>query len=182
MACDITYGKASLQCKDAISGIKAIYMSNYDEHTFTVGTSGSYTELTITDINDVATSAWYKYSLKNTGNTLNQSIASSRDNGTTMYTQTLVYILNKLSVELEYQIKMQAVGRPQIVVELNSGQWILIGKEHGCEVTIENGVAGSIDGLNGYTCTAVAMEQEPFYYLTANAISYIQGHLSTNNL
>ncbi len=165
MACDITKGKGLLACKDAVSGIKAIYVANFDEYTFT--TSSTDAGHLLTSIGDL--DVVYKYELKNSGNTFTQDITSSRDNGTTFFNQTLNFVLTKLSAEMEFQIKMMAWGRPQIFVEANSGDVFLMGKEHGCEISGNSQIQGTMDSLNGYTLTAVGMEKEPIWYLTASA-------------
>lgn len=165
MACDITKGKGLLACKDAVSGLKAIYVANFDEYNFT--TSSTDAGHLLTDIGDL--DVVYKYELKNSGNTFTQDITSSRDNGTTFFNQTLNFVLTKLSAEMEFQIKMMAWGRPQIFVEANSGDVFLMGKNHGCEISGKSEVQGTMDSLNGYTLTAVGMEKDPIWYLTGSA-------------
>lgn len=185
MACDITKGKALLTCKDAVSGLKAIYMSNFGDFEFVAGTGPGASEQTIVNITGptgVGAPDFYKYELKNSGNTFQQDITSSRDNGTTFFNQTLNFVLTKLSAEMEFQIKMMAWGRPQIVVEANSGTFFLMGREHGCEVSGNSQIQGTMDSLNGYTMTAVGMEKAPIFYLDTAAISFIEANLSPDNI
>jgi hypothetical protein len=182
MSCDITKGKALLECKDAVSGLKAIYLSNFDTYEFVAGTGPGASTQEITDITGSTASEWFKYELKNSGNTFQQDITSSRDNGTTFFTQTLNFVLTKLSSEMEFQVKMMAWGRPQIVVEANSGTFFLLGREHGCEISGNSQVQGTMDSLNGYTLTAIAMEKDPIFYLQAGAISDLLALVSTNNI
>ena len=75
MACDITKGKALLTCKDAVSGLKAVYIANYDNYDYTV--SSTQAGHLLTDLGDL--DVVYKFELKNSGNTFNQDITSSRD-------------------------------------------------------------------------------------------------------
>lgn len=178
MACDITKGKGLLACKDAVSGLKAIYIANFDDYTFT--TSSTDAGHLLTDIGDL--DVVYKYELKNSGNTFTQDITSSRDNGTTFFNQTLNFVLTKLSAEMEFQIKMLAWGRPQIFVEANSGQFFLMGKEHGCEISGNSQIQGTMDSLNGYTLTAVGMEKDPIWYLTGSASAAMVQLTSTQSV
>lgn len=178
MACDITKGKNILQCKDAVSGLKAIYIANYDDYGFT--TTSTDAGHLLTDLGSL--SEVFKFELKNSGNTFNQDITSSRDNGTTFFTQTLNFVLTKLSSEMEFQIKMLAWGRPQIFVEANSGDFFLVGEKHGCEVSGKSEVQGTMDSLNGYTLTATAMEKDPIWYLTGSASTALQALVSTDNI
>ena len=178
MACDITKGKNILQCKDAVSGLKAIYIANYDDYGFT--TTSTDAGHLLTDLGSL--SEVFKFELKNSGNTFNQDITSSRDNGTTFFTQTLNFVLTKLSSEMEFQIKMLAWGRPQIFVEANSGDFFLMGEKHGCEVSGKSEVQGTMDSLNGYTLTATAMEKDPIWYLTGSASTALAALVSTDNI
>lgn len=178
MSCDITKGKIELACKNGISGIKAIYLANYDDYSFvTESVSSGHT---LTDLGTLSTV--FKYELKNAGNTFDQNITSNRDNGTTFFEQVLNFILTRLSKEMEFQIKMMAWGRPQVFVELNSGQIFLMGKDRGCEITGKSGVGGTLDSLNGYTLTATGMEKEPIFYLVDSEITALKTLVSASNI
>jgi hypothetical protein len=98
-----------------------------------------------------------------------------------MWTQTATFILTKLNFEAEYQLKMATYGRPQIIVEGNSGDMILIGMNRGCDVNYKAEIQGAIDALNGYTVTAVAEEATPYMYLTATAATYVKTNVATAN-
>lgn len=180
MACDITKGKAQLECKNAVSGMKAIYLSNYGSFEFTPGTGPGASLQQIVDID--GTSDFFKYELKNSGNTFSQDITSSRDNGTTFYNQVVNFILTKLSAEMEFQIKMMAWGRPQIIIEGNDGNFILLGREHGCEISGKSEIQGTMDSLNGYTMTGTAMEKDPIFYLNDTAKTFVLANLSSSNI
>ena len=178
MACDVSKGKISLQCKDAVSGIKAIYVANYNEYGFQTSSTESGHELldlgTLTDV--------FKYTLKNSANTYEQTINSSRDNGTTFYTQVINFTLTKMSSEMEFQLKMMALGRPIIFVEGNNGSIVLIGKDNGCEVAGKGTIGGTFDSLNGYQLTGTANEQEPAWFLQEDVITQLKALVSTDNI
>ena len=80
MSCDITNGRIE-QCKDSVSGLKAIYFINFDD----LDSDDVVYDATNTDVIDTwqLTSALsiYKYELKSTANSFTTSINSSRDNG-----------------------------------------------------------------------------------------------------
>ena len=87
MACDITAGRLE-GCKDSVGGLNAIYFINYGApEGFAV------TDETITGVTATTPSA-FKYDLKGTS-TFDQSLTSSRDNGTTFAEQTLTVSLKK---------------------------------------------------------------------------------------
>jgi hypothetical protein len=179
MACDITRGKIDLECKDAVSGIKSIMLANYSAYGFTVSSTTASGEA-LTDLGTL--SEVFKYELKNSANTFQQDILSSRDNGTTLWTQILNFTLTKITPEMEYEMKMAALGRPIIFVEANSGQVFVVGQEFGCEISGSSLVGGTMDALNGYTMVATATEKNPIYYLDAGAITALDALVSTNNL
>ena len=70
--------------------------------------------------------------------------------------------LPKLSKEDNYQVKLLAWGRPRIVVEDYNGNFFLVGREHGADVTGGTIVTGAAMGdLSGYTLSFSAMELTP---------------------
>lgn len=154
MACDITLGRLE-GCKDKIGGIDAVYFINYgDMGNLTFGTAG---ELTDAD----GTFSAYKYELKGT-NSLEQTVNSSRENGTTFWQQVVNLTLKGLSKEDTNQVKLLAYGRPQIVVEDRNGNSFLIGADRGAEITGGTIVTGAAIGdMSGYTLSFTAEEVEP---------------------
>lgn len=178
MACDITKGKAEIQCKDAVGGLKSIYIANYDDYEFV--TSSTEAGQLLTDLGTLT--EVFKYELKNSANIFQQDITSSRDNGTTLFNQVLTFTLTKMSAEMEFQIKMMAWGRPQIFVENNAKQIFLMGMEHGCEISGNSQIQGTLDALNGYVLTATGTEREPIYYLNGTASTALKALVSTDNI
>tara|TARA_R100000664_G_scaffold34181_1_gene54749 strand:+ start:283 stop:723 length:441 start_codon:yes stop_codon:yes gene_type:complete len=111
----------------------------------------------------------YKYELKG-GNNLEQTVNSSRENGTTFVEQTLTAVLKKQDVATHKQIKLLSFGRPRVVVEDYNGNFFLMGKDHGAEVTtaaISTGTA--MADLSGYTITMVATELIPANFIDATS-------------
>ena len=180
MSCDVSKGKIELACKDAVGGLKTIYLANYsDSYGFTVS-SASASGHQLTDLGSL--SEVFAYELKNSANTFQQDIQSSRDNGTTLFNQVLNFTLTKLSAEMEFQVKMMSLGRPQIFVKTNSGLVFLMGKEFGCEIAGNSQVQGTLDALNAYQLTATAQEKEPIFYLDASSIKALEALVSSNNV
>lgn len=178
MACDVTKGKNVLECKNAVSGIKAIYVANFDDYNFV--TSSTDTGHTMSDLGTLA--EVFKFELKNSANNFAETTTQSRDNGTTFFNQVLTFVLNKLSSQMQFQLKMLAYGRPIIFVEGYSGEIFAIGSEFGCEIGSESTIGGNIDGMNGYTFTATAMEREPAWVLSTAAVTALLALVSINNI
>lgn len=178
MACDLSKGRTTLPCKDDISGIKAVYITNYGEYAFN-GSSTTVGHIIATLPSTITASNTFKFELKNSANTFTQDSTSSRDNGTTLFTQTVNFTLPKLSSELEFQMRMLTFGRPQIFLEANNGNIMLLGEKYGCEVTIKSEIGGTLDAKIGYSVIAVATEANPVWYLSSTASTSLKAVAST---
>jgi hypothetical protein len=165
MSCDITNGRIE-QCKDSVSGLKAIYFINYDDlNPDNVTYVGSTDE--ISDWTPIAAGALqlYKYELKG-ANSFETTINSSRDNGTTFFQQTLTIQLKRQDVTTHKNVKLLAYGRPRIVVRTMTDQFFLMGLTQGADVTAGTVSSGSALGdFNGYNLTFEAMEVSPANFL-----------------
>jgi hypothetical protein len=140
---------------------KAVYFVNY-------GDVGAITyDVTNTDVIDSVTDTpnAYKYELKGT-NSFDQTITSSRENGTTFFDQSLKLQLKNMNAASHKQIKLLAYGRPQVIVEDNNGNLFFCGLEHGMDVTGGTIVTGTAMGdLSGYTLELKGMERVPANFL-----------------
>lgn len=158
MSCDISAGR-TLPCKDQVGGLKNVYFANYGDISTTLSADDSIAASEFTG------DTFYQYELKG-NSSLTQNIQTSRDNGTTAFEQVLELTLPKLSVADNQAVKLLAFGRPHIVVEDYNGNFFLVGREHGADVTGGTVVTGAAMGdLSGYTLTFTGMERLP-----ANAI------------
>lgn len=156
MACDISLGRLE-PCKTSVGGLKAVYIMNEGDAT-TVTYDATDTDA-ITAI--AGTPSGYKYDLKG-NSSFEQTINSSRENGTTFFTQTLNLTLKGLTAKDLKQIKLLAYGRPQVIVEDNNGKLFYAGLKNGMEVTGGTIVTGAAMGdLSGFTLTIVGEEPVP---------------------
>jgi len=165
MACDfITTGRA-LSCKDASGGLKNVYFSNSAESDWTIDTTDEVSAVVNAPL-DV-----YKYELKGTS-TFEQTINSSRDNGTSFVEQTLTLSLQRMSAADNKAIKLLTWNNPRVLVEDYNGNVFLMGVENGADVsggTIATGAA--MGDFNGYTLTLSAMERVPAHFLVGSLAS-----------
>jgi len=173
MSCEISNGRIE-QCKDSVSGLKAIYIINYDKLN-----SDSVTYLTAsgsedvieawTPIDDSASMNLFKYELKSTANSFTTAINSSRDNGTTFMTQTLVVNLKRQDAATTKNVKLLAYGRPRIVVRTMTDQFFLMGLDQGADVSAgEISTGAALGDFNGYSLTFTAEEELPANFLDCN--------------
>lgn len=166
MACDLSLGRIE-PCKDSVGGLKAVYFVNFGDMT------GVTYNGTNTDVIDAVsgTPTAYKYALKGT-NSLDQTITSNRENGTTFFDQSLKLTLKKLTARDHKEIKLLAYGRPQVIVEDNNGNLFMCGLDYGMEVTGGTIVTGTAMGdLSGYTLELKGMEKVPANFLGDDLVS-----------
>ena len=171
MACDITAGRIE-QCKDSVSGLKSIFIINYeklnaDSAVYNTTDAGKEDELKSWMPVDTTTALHlYKFELKSTANSFTTAINSSRDNGTTFFTQTLVAALKRQDVVTTKNVKLLAYGRPRIVVRTMTDQFFLMGLDQGADVSAGEISSGAALGdFNGYSLTFTAEEELPANFM-----------------
>jgi hypothetical protein len=162
MACILTKGRNE-PCKDVVGGITAVYFADFD-------TLGAITyDATDTDVIDSfgGTPTWFKFEVKGTSS-FEQTITSSRDNGTTFFDQTLTLNFKKLSKQTHNEVKLLAYARPHVIIEDNNGNKFMMGLEYGAEVTGGTIATGAAMGdMSGYTLTFNAQEKIPANFVDA---------------
>jgi hypothetical protein len=161
MSCNITAGRNEV-CKDSVGGIQGVYFINYETGSFTKNGSGEVTSL--------SGSTAYFYELKGTS-TYTETVNSSRENGTTFFSQETVLNLKKLTNEMTTQLKLLAYGRPQILVWTNSGDTLLAGEVHGNDLTagtIQTG--GALGDLYGYSATFTGEGKLPAAFISGSTV------------
>jgi len=167
MSCDIANGRLEA-CKDAVSGIDAIYIINYgiqypDDVTFSVVAGEEDVITAVAGISDL-----YKFELKG-ANSFEQTIQSSRDNGTTFFEQVIVAQLKRQDIAAHKTVKLLSYGRPHIVVRDRNLNFFLAGLERGCDVTAGTFSTGAALGdFSGYNLTFTGMENIPAPFLDCN--------------
>jgi hypothetical protein len=159
MACNLTQGRQEV-CKESIGGLSGVYFINYTTGSFATDATGYITAF--------PTASAYYYQLKGTS-AYTETVNSSRENGTTFFSQELVLNLKKITQEMSTQLKLMAYGRPQIVVVTNNGDSFLVGKTLGADVTagtINTGAA--LGDLYGYSVTFTGTEPVPANFISGS--------------
>lgn len=163
MACTLTTGR-KLPCKSAFGGIKRVYFAEYGTID-SIAVDATTKEATIT--NGTPAPEWFEFDVKG-NSSLETSVVSSRENGTTFYTQTLNLTLTFLDAQTQAELQTLATARPYVVVEDYYGNSFLCGFENGMEVTGGTVVTGAAAGdLSGFTLTFEGMEETAPYFLDA---------------
>jgi hypothetical protein len=163
MACNLSAGRNEV-CKDSIGGIAGVYFLNFTTGSFTKNETGEVTAFP-------SGSTVYYYQLKGTS-AYTETVNTSRENGTTFFSQELTLNLKKLTNEMTTQLKLMAYGRPQIVVHTQNGDALLVGEVEGADLTagtIQTG--GAMGDLYGYSATFTGMEKLPAAFISGSTIT-----------
>ena len=163
MACLLTTGRG-LPCKSGVGGLKHIYFVDYGG----LGTAtddgsnepaASAFDGTINNITGTPTA--YKFDIKG-NSSLETTVNSSRENGTTFYESVLNLTLPFLDAATNQELKLLAYSRPQVIVEDYNGNRFVVGYENGADVNGGTIVSGAAMGdLSGFTLSFQAMEKFP---------------------
>ena len=171
MACLLTIGR-SIPCKSAFGGIKAAYFADFGAITAVTvdATTKQVTALT-------GSPTWYEFDVKG-NSSLETTVTSSRENGTTFYTQTLNLTLTYLEAKTQAELQLIATARPYVVVEDYYGNQFLCGFENGMECTGGTTVTGGSAGdLSGFTLTMEGLEELAPYFLDAGLVTAAAGQI-----
>lgn len=174
MPCNLTIGRQE-PCKDSVGGIAAVYFCNY---TSSFGSSSQADADALIESLPSGLTV-YEYDLKG-NSSYTETVNSSRDNGTTFFSQELVLNLKKLTNEMTTQLKLMAYGRPQIFIHTMAGDTLLVGQREGADVTggtIQTGAA--LGDLYGYSLTFTGQEQFPAPFVSGSTYGNPFG-LATN--
>jgi hypothetical protein len=178
MSCEINAGR-SVSCKDASGGIKGIYILNFVD-TLTANmviqtpanpvVQGDNLKVVAMNTGEDAGLNVYYFQLRREMASLDINVNSSPENGTTFFEQQLVMNFNKFSVSDADKAKILSYGRPQIIVEDNQSNLILLGAANGMDVTSGSISTGQAFGdRNGVSLTFTGREVEPYFELVGGS-------------
>ena len=163
MPCNISLGYNE-PCKDSVAGLTAVYFMNFNTASFTLNATDVVTSFP-------SGSTVFKYELKGT-NGYTETVNTSRDNGTTFFSQELSLQLKKLTAEATKELKLLAYSRPKIVVADRNGNAFLVGKNEGADMTAGTITTGTAYGdLSGYTMVFTGQEQLPANFLSGSTLA-----------
>lgn len=156
MSCAITSGY-TLDCKDAIGGIKKVYFGNAEPSAMTIGTNASGT---ITGVSGIS---FYAYELLPQGkNNFTETINSNAEVGTLFYTQQLSLEFTKLTQNTRNKLATIAKRRNVVVVETHDGTFFMLGQTYGLECSGGSALSGAAMGeFQGYQLQLTGMEKNP---------------------
>lgn len=162
MACDLTAGRLEV-CKESVGGLSAVYFLNYTGSLADIAAESDALVETLP-----AGLTVYEYDLKGTS-AYTETVNSSRENGTTFFSQELTLNLKKLTNEMTTQLKLMAWGRPIIFIHTMNGDTLIAGAREGCDLTAGSLQSGAALGdLYGYSITFTGQEQYPAPFVSGS--------------
>ena len=168
MACALTQD-LTLDCRDAVGGLKEVYFIELDNISSYTESSG-----TISAITKASGKVFRKWSLVTDTSSVTETITGSRANGSIFYAQAMQIIVNKMRVAVRNEIKLMAQNRLVAVAVTAEGTAFLLGKENGLMLEGGSGASGTAMGdRNQYTITLSAETAEFPYTVDSAAITSI---------
>ena len=165
MACDLTLTGRGVGCKDALGGIKRIYVAEWVDGIWEDIASGEVSGST-------AAITFYTYDMTRGSGSLNQTITSDLAAGTVFFDQVCSVTFNKAAASDITEISNLVKGRMAVLVEDNNGNWFVMGHQNGVEVSGGTAQTGTAAGdQNGFTLEFSAQDvaPAPFLALTSGA-------------
>lgn len=155
MSCALTQGY-TFDCKDNIGGLKSVWFIGWNDVASVTESSG-----TITAITKASGKVFYKYQLVRNTASFTDTIAGSIENGTVVYNQELVVVINKMQVSMRNEILLLAKNNMMAVVEDQNGRYWLAGRYNGLDLLSGTAGTGTAQAdRNGYTLTFSGGEKE----------------------
>lgn len=167
MACTLTLAGRGVGCKDALGGIKRIYVAQWTDGIWEDISSGEVAGAT-------AAITFYTYDMTRGSGSLNQTITSDLAAGTVFFDQVCSVTFNKAATSDITEISNLVKGRMAVLVEDNNGNWFVMGHQNGVEVSGGTAQTGTAAGdQNGFTLEFSAQDvaPAPFLALTNGAPS-----------
>ena len=156
MACELTVGH-SIDCRDYIGGIQAVYLSNFDNVSSYAETAG-----TMTAITQVTAKSFFLYNLEKENGVFTEAQEGNLETGSNMYTGTLTFTVKKLSAALVQELKLVALSRLWIIIKDNNDNYFSFGAQFGADMlSSEAGTGTAFGDMNGFTLNFTSKEKDP---------------------
>jgi len=161
MSCTLTVNGRTLVCKDAIGGIRRVWIKKFDAGDWGTpssgGLAGAAVAITV-----------YPFELTKNSGSFVQTINSSVENGTVFFEQVVTIQYAKIRAIDNSELSDLLKNRICIIVEDVNGNRMVMGHTSGCESNGGSISTGTAPGdLNGYNLTFVSHELVPAPILSA---------------
>jgi hypothetical protein len=166
MACALTKG-FTLGCRDALGGVKEIYVTEFANKATLSETSGVVTTFTL----DSGKQFW-TYEIPDNTAQVTETVNANTQNGTVFYSQELPLVLHKLQTAIRNELKLLAQNRIMVIVKDANDTYWLLGKTIGAWLTGGTSVTGvGKADASAYNITLMAEEPEPMTEVNSDLIA-----------
>ena len=168
-SCSLT-GGLPIVCKDAMTGIKQLYIANFENVTdVTFNNTNVATGITL------SAGSFYTFNLLKEAADFTEPINVSPQNGTSSYKPTLNMYLSKFSTSVRNVLVNLVKAKLMIIFLDRNNQYWICGYENGMDMSAGNGMTGKAYSgeQNGWTMTFDGDESVPAREVSASIISAI---------
>lgn len=163
MACTLTTGRG-VDCRNAIGGLKSIYLFVDDSDNAQVLTTGDFTATAQEITTFAALQPAVQIDLRKGSASFTQNIMASVENGTLYYEQVVEAQLHKMDVETLALVDSLSKVRVTIAVHDQNDNVYILGVGNGAEVTGGTGETGTGFGdFHGFNLTITAESTLPAF-------------------
>ena len=160
-------------CKDALGGIKRIYVAEWNPDEFSwdaIGASTAGVVDGLTPVSPVTQVDFYTYDMTRGSGSLTQTITADLVAGTVFFDQVCSVTFNKAAAADIAEISNLVKGRVAVIVQDNNDNWFIMGLKNGVEVSGGTAQTGQAAGdQNGFTLEFSAQEASPAPFLAVTA-------------
>lgn len=165
MACALTSSR-TLACRDAIGGIKKVYITELENKATLTAAAGVITAFTLS----TGKQFWTYDLIKETAE-YEQKIVTSTENGTVFYETELKLMLHKTSVAMRNELKLIAQNRLMVIILDRNGDYWLMGEVNGADLAPSTSKSGKAFGdFNGYELIFSGKEVDLMQSVTSSLI------------
>ena len=170
MACvSLTKGRG-LDCNRSSGGVRYLYFSVYDNFDNDDWSLDPAAGIAAIDTINFNSTSLYRYTVPRGSTTMDESISGNTDAGTIFYTPTVSMVLNKITEDMQEQMKLLVSTQVRIFAQLNeeitpgaNDVIVALGMVNGMSMnagTVDSGA--SFGDRNGYTLNWDGLESVPF--------------------
>jgi len=168
MACNVTLTGIGFDCSTNLSGVKTIYIADYDAVTSITASNGKITAI------NASTGTFKKYIPAKYTGSLTKTLTKNESTGVKYYTNEVTANFNHMDISKRNEMTQLDGGQLAAMVEDYNGVIWYLGKDYAVSASAVVGQTGAgVDDGNFYTLTLTDTSAELPYVVDASIDSLI---------